>query len=284
MAIGIIGGTGLSSLEWVGATEPVEVDTEYGPALCYRASIAGQEVLFLPRHGVRHSVPPHRVNYRANIRALQRLGVTAVVASSACGSLSRTFPVGRLALLHQFLDFTKSRPTTFFEGAEGSAIHVDMTEPYCPRLRTLLLDTAMTAGIVLAPRATYACTEGPRFETPAEIRFYARAGAHLVGMTNVPECVLAREAEMCYAAVAVVTNHAAGLSGSRLSHGEVVSTMHAQLAALSNLLQRLLRHSQVETDCHCRHALDEYRSMGVLPARGHTDRGPNTTLAEGDSR
>jgi 5'-methylthioadenosine phosphorylase len=267
MAIGIIGGTGLYALDWVGETEQVRANTPYGEATCFRAVVADREVFFLPRHGVDHATPPHRINYRANIRALQELGATVVFASSACGSLTRSLPPGRLALPDQFLDFTKLRPTTFFDGAEGSAIHVDVTEPYCPRLRAALADLAKANGVELADRATYVCAEGPRFETPAEIRFYANAGGELVGMTGVPECTLAREAELCYATVSVVTNFAAGLSDSRLTHGEVVEVMGAQLGALSLLLQQALSLPDLEGDCPCRHALDEYREMGVLPPR-----------------
>ncbi|NCO43556.1 MAG: 5'-methylthioadenosine phosphorylase [Armatimonadetes bacterium CG_4_10_14_3_um_filter_66_18] len=267
MAIGIIGGTGLYALDWVGETEQVRVSTRYGEATCFRTVVADREVYFLPRHGVDHATPPHRINYRANIRALQELGVTTLLASSACGSLTGSLPPGRLALPDQFLDFTKLRATTFFDGAEGSAIHIDMTEPYCPKLRTVLANLAKAAEVEITDHATYVCAEGPRFETPAEIRFYANAGGELVGMTGVPECTLAREAELCYATVSVVTNFAAGISESRLSHGEVVEVMKAQLGALSLLLQQALSLPDLEGDCLCRHALDEYREMGVLPTR-----------------
>ncbi len=234
--VAIIGGTGLYDPGMLSEAEPTTLGTPYGTVSLFVGTHGGRRVAFLPRHGSGHSVPPHRVNYRGNIWALRQLGVHACVASAACGSLTETVPPGSLCLCDQFLDFTKSRPSTFFDGEDGRVRHADMTEPYCPELRGHLAAAAQALGMPLGARATYVCTEGPRFETPAEIRAFARLGGDLVGMTGVPEVVLAREAGLCYATVAISTNYAAGLAGRPLSHDEVVGAMAAATADVRRLI------------------------------------------------
>ncbi len=164
------------------------------------------------------------------------MGVRRCLATAACGSLAEGIAPGSLVLCDQFLDFTRGRPSTFFDGEDGHVYHADMTEPYCPELRRALAEGATRLGIGLAPHATYVCTEGPRFETPAEIRAYQRLGGELVGMTGVPEIVLAREAGVCYATVAIATNWAAGLAGRPLAHAEVVASMRQATAEVRRLL------------------------------------------------
>ncbi|NUQ01897.1 MAG: S-methyl-5'-thioinosine phosphorylase [Armatimonadetes bacterium] len=256
MSIAFIGGTGLYRLG--GETRPRTVATPYGEARVQVGRLADQGVIFLPRHGPAHDVPPHAINYRANLAALKQLGVTMVVASSAVGTLSPRVRPGQLALLTDFIDQTSGRERTFFS---DRVVHLDYTEPYCPSLRGALLAAADRCGLELVEGATYVCTNGPRFETPAEIRMYAALGADVVGMTNLPEAVLAREAELCYAAVAIGTNAAAGLSQERLTHGEVEEMMAARLADLCRLLAEFAA-APPTTDCSCRHALDEYRRRG----------------------
>jgi 5'-methylthioadenosine phosphorylase len=234
--VGIIGGTGFSDgLDLQDARETV-VGTPYGAVHVLRGRLGGREAAFVARHGHGHTVPPHRVNYRGNIWALWHLGFRRVLATAACGSLRAEIPPGGLALCDQFLDFTRGRPGTFFDGDDGGVRHTDMTAPYCPELRAALGAAAGDLGLDLRPAATYVCTEGPRFETPAEIRAYALLGGDLVGMTGVPEVVLAREAGLCYATVAIATNYAAGLAGRPLSHDEVV----AEMARATQAVQRLL--------------------------------------------
>ncbi len=232
----VIGGTGLYAPDMLADVASVTLATPYGTVDVFVGTHAGRRVAFLPRHGGGHSVPPHRVNYRANIWALRQLGASVCLATAACGSLTEAIPPGALCLCDQFLDFTKNRPTTFFDGEDGRVRHADMTEPYCPELRALLSASAGDLGLRLGERATYVCTEGPRFETPAEIRAYARLGGDLVGMTGVPEVVLAREAGLCYATVAISTNYAAGLAGRPLSHEEVVQAMAGATADVRRLL------------------------------------------------
>jgi 5'-methylthioadenosine phosphorylase len=162
---------------------------------------------------------------------------------------------GDLVLLDQFVDFTKRRPMTFYEGGKGGVVHVDVTEPYCPELRRILRETARALKIKLHPRATYGCMEGPRFETAAEIQALRRLGCHLVGMTNVPECILARELELCYAAIAVVTNFAAGISKTKLTHEEVAELMAKNIERVKSLIFTAVPQIPEARGCKCAEAL-----------------------------
>jgi 5'-methylthioadenosine phosphorylase len=242
MIVGIIGGSGITArlLDEGGETRAVE--TAFGSATVVLGTVAGTPVAFLPRHGEGHSLLPHEVNYRANALAFHALGVTRVLATSACGSLRAGLPPGALALLTDFIDFTRARPWTLARApdtAEDSRtrFHVDMTDPYCPTLRAAIAAVAVEQGLPLHPSVTYLCVEGPRYETHAEIRLFQTWGADVVGMTGVPEVTLARELGLCYASVAIVTNVAAGLSAQRLTHAEV----EARVAAVRDQVRGLLR-------------------------------------------
>lgn len=259
----IIGGTGVYDPQLLARPRVQHVETPYGSVEAFIGQHAGSEVAFLPRHGRGHSLPPHRINYRANLWALRELGVDACLATAACGSLRADLVPGGLALCDQFLDYTRSRPSTFYDGQDGQVHHADMTAPYCPRLRAALALQAAQAGIDLADQATYVCTEGPRFETPAEIRAYARLGGDLVGMTGVPEVVLAREAGLCYASVAVVTNFAAGLAGKPLTHAEVVEAMGRATEGVRLLLLATIAATTAGPCEHCPVA-----PAGVVAAQG----------------
>lgn len=251
MLFAIIGGTGFYRIEEETTAEKITVNTPYGPVQVARARVGETEVAFLARHGFEHSVPPHRINYRANMAALRELEVVNILASAAVGSMSDRLPPGSLALLTQFLDFTRSRPATFFDGEGGKVVHVDVTEPYCPHLRGELLSAATEVHERLHPEATYVCAEGPRFETPAEITMFRQLGGEVVGMTNVPEVVLAREAGMCYAAVAIVTNWAAGVSKEPVRHEDVSAFMDQQTPRVRALFSRAIAN-HTETECSCR--------------------------------
>jgi 5'-methylthioadenosine phosphorylase len=253
--VGVIGGTGLYRLGVSGGGWG-KVRTPYGGVEVLVGDFGSKRVAFLPRHGRKHGFPPHLVNYRANLWALRSLGVERVLAVSACGSLNPRMKPGELVLLDQFLDFTKGRPTTFYTGGRKGVVHVDLTEPYCPELRRILLETAKEEGMGLHPRGTYVCTEGPRFETAAEIRAFRRLGGDLVGMTNVPECVLARELGMCYAAVGLVTNFAAGLAGTKLTHTEVAERMGEGTKTIGRLFLSSLPRIPPERSCPCPRALE----------------------------
>lgn len=211
----------------------------------------------MSRHGQNHAIPPHLVNYRANIWALHELGVRKIVATAAVGSLSPKFAIGELVLMDQFLDFTKNRPQTFYAGGTEGVLHVDMTEPYCPALRQTIVEASKQVGISVENGACYVCTEGPRFETPAEIRMFQCWGADLVGMTSVPEVILARELGMCYASLGMVTNKAAGIAAHPLTHAEVVECLKELRAKVAGLIQATFELQNSSRDCSCSSANQE---------------------------
>ena len=243
----LIAGTGFSDYA---AGEPREINTPYGAAHIVEAHAGEQPIIFLPRHGPGHTVLPHQVNYRANIWALRSLGVRRILATASVGAINKEMQPGAFALLTQFLDFTRCRPATFFDQVGSTAMHVDMSDPYCPSLRRALTRAGEALGIAIHPAATYVCTDGPRFETPAEIHAFDVLGADVVGMTGVPEAPLAREANLCYASVAIITNWAAGVSAAPVSHQEVLDAMRDQQARVWRLL----------TDAIARHRVARSRS------------------------
>lgn len=262
----IIGGTGVYDPELLENTESVHIDTPFGAATAVVGTYSGRKVVFMPRHGSNHSIPPHKINYRANIHALKELGVTQVFATAAVGSLAAAYKPGSLVIVDDFLDFTKSRPVTFFES--DAVVHVDMTNPYCHRLRQALLTSAQELKLDAIDGGTLACTEGPRFESPAEIRMLQTLNAHLVGMTTVPEVVLAKEAELCYATVAMVTNYGAGISEHPLTHEEVVETMAANVDRIRQLFFATIGHLGTERTCRCKNAVG---GQQPLSGSSHTE-------------
>ena len=255
--IAIIGGSGLYELEGIKSAKTKVIRTPYGKSPEVTLGVVrNRRVAFLPRHGKKHSLPPHVINYRANLWALRELGVRRAMGITACGSLNPRMKPGELALLEQFVDFTKRRVQTFYGGGKEGVAHVDVTQPYCPELREILVKTAERIKLEIHPRATYACTEGPRFETAAEIGALRRLGCDLVGMTNVPECVLARELEMCYAAIGVITNFAAGISKRKLTHDEVAKLMGANLERVRELVFGAIERLPEKRACDCGRALE----------------------------
>ncbi len=215
--LGVIGGSGLYDIAGLEDLERVAVDTPYGPPsdalLKARVADTGASILFLPRHGRGHRVPPHAINYRANICALKKLGATHVLSISATGSMREGIAPGDLVVVDQFIDLTKRRASTFFDA--GAAAHVAFADPVCPLLRARLFEVARDVVSVLPPGArpglhhggTYVCIEGPQFSTRAESNLYRSWGVDLVGMTNMPEAKLAREAELPYATLALATDY-----------------------------------------------------------------------------
>ncbi len=256
--IAIIGGTGVYDPSILENVREAEVNTPYGDVQYKSGEFAGKSIAFIPRHGSKHSIAPHLINYRANIWALKKIGVENIIATTAVGSLNLKMKPGDFVLADQFLDFTKSRINTFYEGGERGVVHVDVTSPYCPSLREKLHAAGKLIGVDIHSSGTYVCAEGPRFETPAEIAMFAKLGGDLVGMTNVPEVVLAREAEMCYATVSMVTNYAAGISTQPLTHSEVVETMQANTDNIKRLIMDAIKLIDINADCGCRNALAEY--------------------------
>lgn len=213
----IIGGTGICSL-WPSANmRDTAVETKYGTvAVSVLASAAGgEEIVFLPRHGADNSIPPHLINYRANVAALAKLGVDQVYATFAVGSMNPRYAVGEVVVLEDFIDLTRNRIQTFCDGEDGRIRHVLMAKPFCEKLTRDFISASFRHGITVRGRALYVCTEGPRYETAAEVRMYRQMGGDVAGMTCVPECVLAREAGMHYAAVGLVTNWCTGFGDGK---------------------------------------------------------------------
>ncbi len=206
MRLGIIGGSGLEHLPGIDGWETLDISSPLGApsAPLRRARIAGLEIVFLARHAPGHRIPPHAIPYRANIDCLKRCGVTDVISLSACGSLRHDLPPGTFVLVDQFIDRTR-RVASFFD--EGLVAHVSMADPTCRRLRELAADSLRALGIGFTPTGTYLAIEGPQFSTRAESRLYRAWGADVIGMTNMPEARLAREAELCYLTVAMVTDY-----------------------------------------------------------------------------
>lgn len=214
--LAIIGGSGLTRLSTLAIAHREVVRTPYGEpssALVF-GRIMDRDVVFLARHGHGHTIPPHRVNYRANLWALKERGVDAVLAVASVGAIAGGHAPGALVLPHQLIDYSGGRESTFFDGGDRNVVHVDFTHPYTPALRQRCLGAAVRARLGLHDGGVYAAVSGPRLETAAEIDRLERDGATLVGMTGMPETVLAREAGLAYASIAVVVNHAAGRGDS----------------------------------------------------------------------
>ncbi|MHB0912862.1 MAG: MTAP family purine nucleoside phosphorylase [Armatimonadota bacterium] len=238
MHIGLIAGTGMGEL--IAGAIWREVSTPYGTASLSEGVLGGREVLFVRRHGPELNIPPHLINYRANFAALADAGVTHVLATSAVGSLHRKIKPGTLAVLGDFIDFSKSAHT-IFDRPGSEVVHTDFTEPYCPNLSEQIERAASELGITLGERLIYVSVSGPRYETLAEVRMFAAWG-DVVGMTGAPEAVLAREMGIHYASLAVVTNYAAGIEPKAISHREVVEMMAEQKEAVQALLVRTVEN------------------------------------------
>lgn len=247
----VIGGTGFYHPKVMDDVEEKIIDTKYGEAVVQLGNYEGEKIAFLARHGRRHGIPPHKINYRANISALQELGVKRVFATTAVGSLRKDILPGAMVIIDQFIDFTKIRQNTFYDGEDGNVVHTDLTEPYCQQLREQLKLAMKKKDVPFVDRGTYICTEGPRYETPAEIKTFAMWGADVVGMTTVPEATLAREAGLCYANLSLVTNLAAGLSADHLTHQEIVEIMKENINIIRELFMETLSSIPAERNCLC---------------------------------
>ena len=236
--LAVIGGSGLTALDGLEVVREVRVDTPWGePSAPLRhGRLAGVGIVFLARHGVPHVIPPHRVNYRANIWALHHAGVRRIIAVAAVGGIRSDFDSGAIVIPDQIVDYTWGRCHTFFEDNLDHVVHVDFTSPYCRRLRAGLLDAARRAGIGAADGGTYAVTQGPRLESAAEIDRLERDGCDVVGMTGMPEAALARELGMSYAHCAVVSNRAAGRSRDALTMEMIRANLESGVADVRRLL------------------------------------------------
>jgi len=260
--IAIIGGTGVYNPKLLDSFTEVTESTPYGEVKAIIGSYNGEELAFIPRHGEKHTIPPHLINYRANIMALKQLGVEIIIATAAVGSLHFDRKPGSFVLADQFIDFTKMRPSTFYEGGPEGVVHCDMTVPYCPEIRSAIKKTGDERGLKIHNGGTYVCTEGPRFETAAEINMFKMLGGQVVGMTSVPEVCLARELGICYASICLVTNHAAGIAPHILTHSEVVEVMKNSTHEVRYLMLESIKYIKPVRNCSCSQILTETELKG----------------------
>jgi 5'-methylthioinosine phosphorylase len=241
----IIGGSGLAKLSELKLERREVVRTPFGDPSCALSfgTIEGADVVFLARHGYGHTLAPHQINYRANLWALQDVGANEVIAVATVGGIRADMGPGVLAIPDQVLDYTHGRTSTFFEGPDSPVTHVDFTRPYAEPMRERLARAAAAAREPVVRGGTYGCTQGPRLETAAEIRRMERDGCDLVGMTGMPEAVLARELGLPYAVLAVVANHAAGCGDSRdaISMEAMGQVMDAAMVRVRRVLAAYLR-------------------------------------------
>ena len=241
-SIAIVGGTGLTRLQGLEISRSETLQTPYGapsgPLMA--GSLFGRKVVFLARHGDSHSIPPHRVNYRANLWALEHLGIKRVISVCAVGGISRDTGPGVIVIPDQIIDYTWGRAHTLFEGDPHAVTHIDFTEPYCEDLRQALLAAACRAGVDVRDKGTYGATQGPRLETAAEIDRMARDGCDIVGMTGMPEASLARELGLCYAACAVSANAAAGRGAAPITLEAIETTLADGMARVLQILEQVI--------------------------------------------
>ncbi len=255
--IGVFGGSGFYSL--MESAREVPVQTPYGdPSDSFLiGDIGGRSVAFLPRHGRGHTIPPHRINYRANLWAMKELGVRQILAPCACGSLKKEIGRGDLVVCDQFVDRTRGRIDTFYDGPK--VVHVSGAEPFCPRLRAGVVQTCRELGFTAHDGGTVVIIQGPRFSTKAESRWFTAAGWDVVNMTAYPEAHLARELELCYASVALVTDYDAGLADDAsiapVTLAEVLAEFAAGIDRLRTILFQLIPRLETERTCPCPSAL-----------------------------
>jgi 5'-deoxy-5'-methylthioadenosine phosphorylase len=243
--LAIIGGSGLARLSVLEVTHRQVVRTPYGEPSCALTFglVGGRNVVFIARHGYGHSLAPHEINFRANIWALKQQNVKGIIAIGAVGGIRHDMTPGAIVLPDDVIDYTWGREHTFFEGLDKPVVHVDFTHPYCPDLRARLLASARDEQVPVVDGGVYACTQGPRLESAAEINRLERDGADLVGMTGMPEAALARELELPYAMLTVVANYAAGRGDSenKVDFSDAASVLDVSLQAAERILQRLVQ-------------------------------------------
>lgn len=256
--VGIIGGSGFYSL--LENAKSIDAETEYGKPSdkISVGEISGKSVAFIPRHGAKHSLPPHKVPYRANIQALYDLGVKRIIATNAVGSLNPKFGIGQIVALDQFVDHTNGRADTFFE---SSVAHVSTAEPYCTELRSISSAVAHRMKIDYKDGGTIVVINGPRFSTKAESLFFCKQGFDIINMTQYPEAALARERCMCYLALGIVTDYDVGLEGRQdikpVSHKEVMDIFSKNIDKVKGLVKELVKETPASRKCNCANALDD---------------------------
>lgn len=254
--IGIIGGTGVYDPGIFEDVKEIKVYTPFGKTsdLVSLGHYKGRAIAFIPRHGRNHQIPPHMINFRANIWAMKELGVKRIISPSAVGSLREDYKPGDLVLVDQFIDRTKGRRDTFYEG--GRVCHISSADPFCPELRRIFFDSAKKMGIPCHEKGTYVCIQGPRFSTRAESKLFRSWEADVIGMTVYPECVLARESEMCYVSLCMITDYDVWAEKA-VSAEEVVKTMEKNVENVKELMMKTMLLIPRERGCVCGCALKE---------------------------
>jgi len=259
--IGIFGGSGFYEL--LEEAEEVTLQTPYGPpsAPITLGEVGGRRVAFLPRHGRRHEIPPHRINYRANIAAMEQLGVRRILGPCAAGSLQPHIRPGDFVICDQYVDRTRGRSDTFYDGPQTT--HLSMADPYCPTLRQVVLQVGRRLDLPLHDRGTVVVIQGPRFSTRAESRWFRAQGWEVVNMTQYPECALAREREICYVNISLITDYDVGVEGdpgvTPVTAAEVVRIFRENLARLRELILQVVPAIPQERTCVCASALQQAR-------------------------
>jgi len=256
--IGVFGGSGFYSLlenpqeEWI--------ETPYGPPSdpVHLGEIGGRRVAFLPRHGRDHRFPPHMINYRANMYAMKLLGVKWVIGPNASGSLKLEYAPGSMVVCDQFVDRTWGRPDTFYDGPR--ATHASVADPYCPTLRPIAISALRSLGIDTHERGTVVVIQGPRFSTRAESKWFQTQGWEVVNMTQYPECFLARELEICYVNISLITDYDVGLEGMPpVSQHQVIEIFQMNTERVKRAIGEIVRAIPIGADCSCQHALETAR-------------------------
>lgn len=254
--IGIIGGSGLEKIDGIKFDSETVLKTPYGsPSSPYRVyKLGGCLFYVIARHGDRHTLPPHSINYRANIHGFKQLGVSRIVAFSAVGGINPAYKIGSMVLADNAIDWTGGRVSSFYDS--GFCVHIDLTNPFCRDLREAIKEAARIKGVALSDGGVYLCTNGPRFETSAEIKMFAAMGADMVGMTMFPEVALAREAEICYASINTITNLAAGLVAEKQLTADEVTEIGTKAADnVHKIISGLSEIQWTPRTCFCKHAL-----------------------------
>jgi 5'-methylthioadenosine phosphorylase/5'-methylthioinosine phosphorylase len=240
--LAIIGGTGLTQLSDLTIVKRERLETPYGaPSADFiTGELNGKSVIFLARHGNPHTIAPHNINYRANIWGLKQLGVTQIVAVAAVGGITKYMKPAHIAIPDQLIDYSYGRKHTFFDDVNFPVTHIDFSYPYNPKLRALLIAAAANANIAITPVGTYGCTQGPRLETPAEIKRMAQDGCDLVGMTAMPEASLAKELSIEYATISVIANWAAGITAEEITMADIEHNLQSGMANTAILLKAFI--------------------------------------------
>jgi 5'-methylthioadenosine phosphorylase len=252
--IGVFGWSGF--YDFLESTQTVDIDTPFGKpsAPPVIGEFAGRRVVFIPRHGLHHQFPPHRIPYQANVWAMKELGVTRVLGPNACGSLQPPVKPGDFVICDQLVDRTNDRPNTFYDGPETT--HISFADPYCPTMRDVTIANGRELDIPLHDRGTVVVIEGPRFSSRAESAWFASAGWEVINMTQYPEAVLARELELCYANISLITDYDVGVEGvPPVTHEEVVRVFTENNDKLRDLLFAVIPALPAERDCPCATAL-----------------------------